>query len=266
MGDSLDGYGDALPLHTVYVGAFYMDRYEVTKALWDEVKDWNAGNGYSYDNAGSGKATNHPTHTVNWYDVVKWCNARSQKEGLAPCYYTDSGLTVVYKTGQVAPYVKWTANGYRLPTEAEWEKAARGGAAGGRFPWSDANTIDWSRANYSAHPGEYSYDVNPISGYNPAGTNGGYPYTSPVGSLPPNGYGLHDMAGNVVEWSWDWYDDAYYSSSPVVDPRGAVSGLWRVLRGGAWYYSANVARCAYRVCVSPTSVENGIGFRCARGL
>jgi hypothetical protein len=75
-----------------------MDKYEVTKALWDEVKNWNGGNGYSYDNAGTGKATNHPVQTVSWFDVVKFCNARSQKEGLTPVYYTDAGLTTVYKT------------------------------------------------------------------------------------------------------------------------------------------------------------------------
>ena len=94
MGNCMDpgeGYSDELPLHTVYVSAFYMDRYEVTKALWDEVKAWNGGNGYSYENAGSGKAANHPVQTVNWYDCVKWCNARSEKEGLTPCYYTEAG-------------------------------------------------------------------------------------------------------------------------------------------------------------------------------
>jgi hypothetical protein len=139
--DPSDGYSDELPLHTVYVSAFYMDKYPVTKSLWDTVKAWNGGNGYIYDLAGSGKASTHPVQAIDWYDCVKWCNARSQKEGLTPAYYTDSGLAVVYKTGRVAPYVKWTANGYRLPTEAEWEKAARGGASGQRFPWG--NTISW---------------------------------------------------------------------------------------------------------------------------
>jgi formylglycine-generating enzyme required for sulfatase activity len=131
---SSEGDPDELPLHTVYVSAFYMDRYLVTKSLWDTVKVWNGGNGYSYDCAGLGKAANHPVHTINWYDMVKWSNARSQKEGLTPSYYNEAGLTTIYKAGTGTPYPKWTANGYRLPTEAEWEKAARGGAAGHRFP------------------------------------------------------------------------------------------------------------------------------------
>lgn len=111
---------------------------------------------------------------------MKWANARSEKEGLVPCYYTDDTQTTVYRTGTVDvqnDWVKWIACGYRLPTEVEWEKAARGGAAGHRYPWSATDAIDHSRANYDS---------------------GG---TTPVGSFAPNGYGLYDMAGNVWEWN-----------------------------------------------------------------
>ena len=92
MGDTFgEGDHNELPTHTVNVSAFFMDRYEVTKALWDEVKAWNGGNGYSYENAGLGKAPTHPVQTVNWRDSVKWCNARSEQEGLTPCYYNEVG-------------------------------------------------------------------------------------------------------------------------------------------------------------------------------
>src|ERR1017187_9369227 len=163
MGDDQDKEPSSLPLHAVYVSAFFMDQHKVTKALWDVVKSWNGGNGYSYENAGSGKAPTHPVQSVNWRDCVKWCNARSEKEGRPPCYYNEAGLTTVYKTGQGTPYVKWDAKGYRLPTEAEWEKAARGGASGHRCPWSDVDTITHSRANYVSDAG-YSYDVSPTQG------------------------------------------------------------------------------------------------------
>jgi len=231
MGDSFsEGSSDERPVHTVYVSAFYMDRCEVTKALWDEVYTWALSNGYGFDRAGSGKADNHPVHTVSWYDVVKWCNGRSQKEGRTPCY-TVGG--VVYKTGQSAPACNWSAPGYRLPTEAEWEKAARGGADGHRFPWSDTDTIQHGRANYYSST-SYSYDTSPTRGYHPAYNDGVYPYTSPVGSFSANGYGLYDMAGNVWEWCWDWYGSSYYGSSPGSDPRGPATGSYRVLRGGSW--------------------------------
>jgi hypothetical protein len=114
-----EGNPDELPLHTVYVSAFYMDKYLVTKSLWDTVYQWAIVHGYTFDYAGSGKASTHPVQNIDWYDCVKWCNARSEEEGRVPAYYTDVGLSVRYRSGQVAPYVNWSA-GYRLPTEGEW--------------------------------------------------------------------------------------------------------------------------------------------------
>ena len=174
-------------------------------------------NGYSFDHAGAGKTTNNPVQTVNWYDVVKWCNARSQLAGLTPVYYINASMlpTQVYRTGDFdTVYANWSANGYRLPTEAEWEKAARGGLSGKRFPWGD--TISESQANYYGITG-YIYDLGP-NGYNAIGSIGETsPATSPVGSFVANGYGLNDMAGNVFEWCWDWYGTPYAGGS---DPRG----------------------------------------------
>lgn len=265
---SSEGQPDELPLHTVDVSAFYMDKTEVTKALWDEVYQWAIAHGYSFDNAGSGKAANHPVHTVNWYDMVKWCNARSEKAGLVPAYYTSATQTTVYRTGQVDvrnDWVKWNA-GYRLPTEAEWEKAARGGVSGHRFPWSNVDTISHSQANY--YSDNYSYDASPTRGYHPTFNDGVDPYTSPVGYFAANSFGLYDMTGNVWEWCWDRYDAAYYSSLSQVDPRGASSGSYRVVRGGSWFTSTDHDRCSYRINGEwiaeyvPTYADSHRGFRC----
>ena len=263
--DSPDSWGER-PVHTVYVSGFCMDKYLVTKALWDEVKAWNGGNGYSYTSSASGTATNHPVIFVNWYDMVKWCNARSEKEGLTPCYYTDAGLSAIYKTGQVSPYVKWDSNGYRLPTEAEWEKAARGGASGHRFPWRDTDEISHSRANYNGYSlvcdwnSELGYDLS--CGYHPTFNNGGY-CTSPVGYFAPNGYGLYDMAGNVCQRCWDWY--GAYSSGSQTDPQGPSAGSIRVMRGGSWYNHGDISRCANRYPYNPAFDYYDVGFRCVRG-
>ena len=257
MGDCMgDGYTSELPLHSVYVSAFYMDKYPVTKSLWDEVYNWAITHGYTFDYAGSGKASTHPVQSIDWYDCVKWCNARSEKDGRVPAYYTDAGLSVRYRSGQVAPYVNWSS-GYRLPTEAEWEKAARGGASGQRFPWG--NTISENQANYySTGTSYYSYDMS-NTGYNPTFNDGVYPYTSSVGYFAANGYGLYDMAGNVWQWCWDWYGS--YSSGSQTDPRGATSGSDRVFRGGGWGDDAYDCRAAYRFYGGPGYGDSFMGFR-----
>jgi formylglycine-generating enzyme len=266
MGDAMhpnEGWSNELPLHTVYASAFYMDKYEVTKGLWNEVRVWGLNNGYTDLPVGGGKAPNHPVHSVNWYDAVKWCNARSEKEGRTPAYYTNAAQATVYRTGQVNvqnDWVKWNT-GYRLPTEAEWEKAARGGASGRRFPWSDSDTIQHSRANYYSSSAYAHYDTSPTRGDHPTFNDGGWPYTSPVGYFAPNGYGLHDMAGNVWEWCWDWYSGTYYSSSPSSDPRGPAEVWARVLRGGSWFDSALGCRAAFRSYSASGGQSSNFGFR-----
>ena len=198
---------------------------------------------------------------ISWWDSVKWSNARSEKENRTPAYYTDAGLTMVYRSGRVSPSVKWNSTGYRLPTEAEWEKGARGGLSGQRFPWG--NTISRSQANYFGDKGRYSYDLGP-NGENPAYATGELPYTSSVGSFAPNGYGLNDMAGNVLQWCWDWFGTPYAGGSDPHGPVGPLSG--RVLRGSAWLGNANWTRCANRNISNPVNADLTIGFRCVRGL
>lgn len=266
MGDTFDeGESDERPVHTVYLNVFLMDKFEVTKALWDEVYQWAITNGYNFDNAGLGKAADHPVHTINWYDMVKWCNARSEKEGRLPAYYTSAAQTTVYRSGQLDVLNDWVMwnTGYRLPTEAEWEKAARGGLSGKRFPWGDL--ITHNNANYYSEA-SYGYDISATRGYHPTFNDGVHPYTNPVWYFAPNGYGLHDMAGNLTEWCWDWYDAEYYISSDGNNPHGpAGPRAGRVLRGGTWLGSANYVRCAERAGYSPALAGVGNGFRCVMG-
>jgi len=264
MGDSLDGDGDATP-HQVNVSAFYMQIDEINKAQWDAVRSWGLKHGYpdiatnlAKDvGTATAKAPDHPVQSVSWYDIVKWCNAHSEKDGLTPCYTLDGS---VYRMGSKPPDCNWSATGYRLPSEAEWEKAARGGLSGKRFPWGD--TITQRQANYGSDK-SVSYDLNPTRGAHPTYKSGNPPFTSPVGKFPSNGYGLHDMAGNVGEWCWDWYGP--YPASEETDPRGAATGSCRVGRGGGWNNGAKSCRVAARGFGIPTN-SGTVGFRTARSL
>lgn len=263
MGDQMvpgEGLPGELPAIQVFVGEFRIQKTEVTKEQWDATHAWAITNGYTFAFSGSGVAGNHPVHTVNWYDVVKWCNAKSEKEGLEPCYYVNSS---VYRTGSPSS-VRWdpTKDGFRLPTEAEWEKAARGGLNARRFPWGDL--INHGLANYVANSSD-AYDDNPTDGPHPSYVRPTMPYTSPVGSFAPNGYGLHDVAGNVLEWCWD-RPTSNYSSGYTVDLTSASSSFERVLRGGSWLGQGSVARTSRRGRAFPdTGRGNDVGFRIVRG-
>jgi formylglycine-generating enzyme required for sulfatase activity len=263
MGDALDGMKEA-PVHTVDVSEFFMSKHAITKEVWDAVRAWGLSHGYTDLAIGAGKAANHPVQTVSWYDVVKWCNAKSEQEGLLPCYLVGGK---VYRTGKcdatVTVVCDWTVNGYRLPTEAEWEKAARGGLSGKRFPWGDTISHDEANFRNTGH-GESKHYQTGTTGYHPTYSTEENPYTSPVGNFAANGYGLYDMSGNVWEWCWDRYGS--YVSMPQTDPLGHAYGSFRVYRGGSWVSDAGFCRIAYRNSYSPSCTDNNNGFRVVRSF
>lgn len=203
-------FANEQPQHTVYLDSFYIDKYEVTNAQYGEFI----------------QATGHPA-------PVYWNNE----------LYNQPEQPVIGITWEDAKaYAEWT--GKRLPTEAEWEKAARG-TDGRIWPWGN----EWDAAKLNGN------DVGAIDGYI---------YSSPVGSFPKGAspYGVHDMAGNAWEWVEDWYDANYYSYSPKINPKGPASGSYHVLRGGDWSMNQDFTRCASRVGLSPGSMLTG--FRCAK--
>ena len=277
------------PAHALRVSSFCIETVEVTQTRWEEIHDWAIARGYEFDHPGDGKGPNHPIQRINWYDAVKWCNARSERDGLVPVYHTGSPLDSnrVYRTGRVDlmnEWVRWEADGYRLPTEAEWEKAARGGITGGRFPGPDpVDYIDHERANYNALPDaawwKNPYDRSTTRGFHPRFRSGDKPFTSPVGSFSPNGYGLYDMAGNVFEWCWDWADGGYHYllAQKVIPANDAWPDDWRgrslaevpfdmrrSARGGGWNYYPWYCRVACRFQCGPGSAYDHLGLRCVR--
>ncbi len=205
-------FEDETPRHRVYLDAFYIDKYEVTNA---QYKKFMEATGHNPPEFWDDPKYNHPEQPVVG---VSWDDANA--------------------------YCKWA--GKRLPTEAEWEKSARGGLIGKRFPWGDEPSHDY--ANYAGTVGN---DI--------------WSGPSPVGSFAPNNYGLYDMAGNVFEWCADWYDKNYYSKSPKDNPKGPVSGTTKVVRGGGFGYTANNLRVSDRFgSYFPNRKYPLVGFRCAK--
>ena len=221
---------DEKPVHKVAVKSFMIGKGEVTFAEYDAYCDATGKSRLNDNDWGRGT---RPVIHVSWYDAVVFCNWRSQKDGLMGCY-TITGTDVTYNTD---------ANGYRLPTEAEWEYAARGGSKSRGYAYSgsnDAGEVGW-------------YDQN-------SGNS-----THQVGEKRANELGLFDMSGNVWEWCWDWYGDKYYSQSPGENPMGPSLGQYRVLRGGCWFGDVHLLRCTLRDgVVFPTSSGYSLGFRVAR--
>jgi formylglycine-generating enzyme required for sulfatase activity len=231
---------------------FYIGKYEVTQKQYETVM----GSLPSSLSSGSyGKGDNYPVYYVSWYDALVFCNKLSVMEGLTPAY-SINGKTNPNEWGAVPTSSDATWNdvvivagstGYRLPTEAQWEYAARGGqSANGYKVYSGSDTID---------------DVAWYSGNNGASGTATYG-TKQVGTKAANELGLHDMSGNVYEWCWDWYRT--YPTTAQTDPVGASSGSDRVGRGGGWYSTAQFARSAYRDVIDPYYRSSNLGFRLLR--
>jgi formylglycine-generating enzyme required for sulfatase activity len=223
---SRNGKEDEAFVHTVAMDAFLMDKYEVTQAEFDK---------YQLPNPSHFKGPSLPVEQVTWAQAAVYCNARSKAEGLTPCYNEDTAEC------------NFEADGYRLPTEAEWEYACRAGAY-----------TEYSFGGDARKLGDYAWFADNAANK-----------THPVAQKKPNAWGLFDMHGNVAEWCNDVYDKNYYRNSPAENPHGPADGKEYVLRGGSWKSPADGLKSSYRLAESPgfsdaCLARDAIGFRCVR--
>ena len=226
--------------HTVTVSDFYMSKYEVTQKEYQEIMGNNPSNF-------SGER--FPVENVSWLDAAAYCNARSKKEGLTPVY-TIEGQNVSWDR---------SADGYRLPTEAEWEYACR---AGTTTPFYMVNSLSAEEVNYYGHY-PYQIEENYFSQGNLEVKPGQYRQTTVnVDSFSPNPYGLYNMYGNVGEWVWDYY--GAYPSEEQSNPAGPDTGTLRIYRGGGWNDFAKNMRSAYRATLEQNKSSFNIGIRLVR--
>ena len=249
---SNEGYDYNKPVHKVTITKpFYMGKYEVTQAEYEKYCSYGSGS----PSSSYGDGDNYPAYYVSWYDALVYCNKRSKAEGLTPCYSID-GSTDPKVWGTVpidqdatwdSVICNWNANGYRLPTEAEWEYAARAGD----------NTVD--SLTYSG-----TSDVNKLGDYAWYDDNSN-DQTHEVGTKKPNAFGLYDMTGNVWEWCWNWHTDSYDTTTEGgSDPTGASAGSFRANRGGGWYDDSDGCVVSGRGHLNPTFLMHGLGFRVVR--
>lgn len=236
---STTGDTDEQPVHNVTLSNFYIGKYEVTQREWLEIMGTNPSQFLGDDL--------RPVDLVKWYDAVKFCNKKSIQEGLTPCYSKDNSTNPDNWTGNPETdeswaniTCDWTANGYRLPTEAEWEFASKGGNSTQHFTYSGSNNI-----------GEVAWYSSNSNGRSQS-----------IGRKSPNELGIFDMTGNLFEWCWDFYND--YSATNQNNPTGPVSGTYRVVRGASWNVNHEISHVTFRSGKTPILSQNSVGFRLVR--